>query len=292
MNQLASHLPPEQIKILKQRRRTLKNREYAGKVKLFFSSHKRTFLKAACRNKRSNQREDLKNGCSLLNKKISLIDDQNEKLKDLLLKATQNFPNVRLPQFLEEIDSQMVVLDIVKEESWFKSYNYVQIFHFSFSPYFLLPYKIYKSNLHEKGVLLGLDFYRLGGLPHELKTVPIFIKKICPSTTLPQNTCPSAPSSSDFTRKQPAKHSFYWFYFQRYHEIKKHRTTCSPNAAATKKVTWAFKSDWTGWRTRLPTGLRGRQLFNRTMVRLNAEVPQGREGKLIWSNWTPLIMCF
>ncbi|CBY37144.1 unnamed protein product [Oikopleura dioica] len=37
VNQLAGHLPPEQIKILKQRRRTLKNREYA----------------AACRNKRS-----------------------------------------------------------------------------------------------------------------------------------------------------------------------------------------------------------------------------------------------
>lgn len=30
VNQLAGHLPPEQIKILKQRRRTLKNREYAG----------------------------------------------------------------------------------------------------------------------------------------------------------------------------------------------------------------------------------------------------------------------
>ena len=109
VNQLASHLPPEEIKILKQRRRTLKNREYAGRNK--YLSVLLNLNLAACRNKRSNQREDLKNGCSLLNKKISDIDEQNEKLKSLLLRASELFQNVQLPRFVDE----MVVLDIVKD---------------------------------------------------------------------------------------------------------------------------------------------------------------------------------
>jgi len=99
VNQLAGHLPPDQIKLLKQRRRTLKNREYA----------------AACRNKRSNQREDLKNGCDLLNQKISDIDEQNEKLKNLLYRCAQklNFKNVQLPRFL--VDDETVVLNIIND---------------------------------------------------------------------------------------------------------------------------------------------------------------------------------
>jgi len=69
------------------------------------------YFLAACRNKRSNQREDLKNGCALLNQKISDIDEQNEMLKNLVYKAAQQFKNVQLPRFLEET----IVLNIVND---------------------------------------------------------------------------------------------------------------------------------------------------------------------------------
>jgi len=51
----------------------------------------------------------------LLNQKISDIDEQNEKLKNLLYRCAQklNFKNVQLPRFL--VDDETVVLNIIND---------------------------------------------------------------------------------------------------------------------------------------------------------------------------------
>ena len=51
----------------------------------------------------------------MLNQKISDIDEQNERLKNMLFRAAQklNFKNVQLPSFLD--NDETVVLDIVND---------------------------------------------------------------------------------------------------------------------------------------------------------------------------------
>merc|ERR1712227_20282 len=73
VGQIAADLPSDQVKALKQRRRTLKNREYA----------------AICRSKRSHRGKELRESCDQLQMKVQQLEKQNELFKITLRKIDE-----------------------------------------------------------------------------------------------------------------------------------------------------------------------------------------------------------
>ena len=95
VTQMCANFSPEQIKAIKHKRRTLKNREYAGKLRVesFFLNletiicGKRSLL-AICRSRRTTQREELIMKCKEYEIKIKDIKKQNTSLENAKRKIT------------------------------------------------------------------------------------------------------------------------------------------------------------------------------------------------------------
>ena len=86
---MCTDFSPEQVKAIKHKRRTLKNREYAGICSPRFLCYNELLYSAICRNRRTNQRDVLMKECSYYQTKIKDLENQNFLLKNTKIKLKE-----------------------------------------------------------------------------------------------------------------------------------------------------------------------------------------------------------
>ena len=93
---------PEEVKAIKHKRRTLKNREYAGRFHDLLMSSK--IILAICRNRRTTQREELIGKCREYEIQIKNIKKQNAMFENTQKKVRQ----------MLEVDSYEIMSLLIK----------------------------------------------------------------------------------------------------------------------------------------------------------------------------------
>ena len=89
---------PDEVKAIKHKRRTLKNREYAGEDGVFFfwNFFVQLIFSAICRSRRTTQREELVGKCREYEIQIKNVKKQNALFQGVQAKVTAMLKDVEL----------------------------------------------------------------------------------------------------------------------------------------------------------------------------------------------------
>ena len=88
---------PDEVKAIKHKRRTLKNREYAGNAACsIFGTFCSTHFSAICRSRRTTQREELVGKCREYEIQIKNVKKQNALFQGVQAKVTAMLKDVEL----------------------------------------------------------------------------------------------------------------------------------------------------------------------------------------------------